>query len=42
MFRLSDTIRRTETPDGGILLEILRNRNFDLARVERALVVYGL
>lgn len=28
MFRLSDTIRRTETADGGILLDIQRGRMF--------------
>jgi hypothetical protein len=28
MFRISDTIRRTETPDGGILLDVHRGQMF--------------
>jgi coenzyme PQQ synthesis protein D (PqqD) len=30
MFRISDTIRRTETPDGGVLLDVHHGRMFCL------------
>lgn len=30
MFQISDTIRRTETPDGGILLDVHHGRMFCL------------
>lgn len=42
MFRIPDTIRSAQTPDGALVLEILRIHNFDLERVQRALALYRL
>lgn len=38
MFRLSDTIRRTVTPDGGVLLDVDRGRMFCLNPVGARIV----